>query len=585
ELRELRGTEELLDRRDDGLGVDQVVRHRGVDVLMDRHLLLDRALHAHEADAELVLEQLADRADAAVAEVIDVVDAADVLAQAEQVVDDDVEVLGRHRLLRDRRLEVELDVELEAADAREVVLAGIEEHAFEERLGRLEGRRIARAHAAVDLDDRGLERLRGVLADGVEQDVANEIPLGEDHVDFLDVVRAKHFRPVGRNALAGLEEDFAGVDVDDVAEEDRLVERGVVDLHLRFIGLRQRVGHFLVELDAGEHGADGAASANRVALFRLFLIEHAAIERELGALVVEPQPDRRVELAKDLLVRGETERAEEHAAEELALAVDADVEDVLLVVLELHPGAAIRDDLGQERVGGFLREEDARRAVELRDDDALGAVDDERTVVGHQGDVAEEDFLFLGVAHVLHACVRILVIDEEPEGDLQRDAVGHAALLALLDGVLHLQIDGVAADVADFDAVLVDDAARRAVDRLFVRVIGDDLVAAVRAGHAQVLETLELPAFAFPVADGKADEVERSGLPEIAEGEDAGEDRLQSGVLTLPGEEVHLQESFVGLSLDVDEIRQRHIAANLGEVVTNRLLFRHGSVHSMGLPI
>ena len=122
-----------------------------------------------------------------------------------------------------------------------------------------------------------------------------------------------------------------------------------------------------------------------------------------------------------------------------------------------------------------------------------------------------------------------------------------------------------------------------AVDGLFVRVIGDDLRAAVRAGHAQVLETLELSALALPVADGEADEVERAGLAEIAEGEDAGEDRLQAGVLTLLREEVHLQEALVRLSLDVDEIRQRHIAANLGEVVTNRLLFRHGSVHSMGL--
>ena len=132
------------------------------------------------------------------------------------------------------------------------------------------------------------------------------------------------------------------------------------------------------------------------------------------------------------------------------------------------------------------------RAVELRDDDALGAVDDERAVVGHQRDVAEEDFLFLGVAHVLDAGVGVLVVDEEAEGDLQRNAVGHAALLALLDRVLHLQIDGVAADVADLDAVLVDHAALLAVDRLLVRVIGDDLRAAVRAGHAQVLEALEL---------------------------------------------------------------------------------------------
>src|SRR6185436_16250694 len=215
ELRELRGTEELLDRRDDGLGVDQVVRHGRVDVLMDRHLLFDGALHAHEADAELVLEQLADCTDAAVTEVVDVIDAADVLAQAEQVVDDDVEIFRRHGLLRDRRLKVELDVELEASDAREVVLAGVEEHAFEERLRGLESRRIARTHAAVDLDDRGLVRLRGVFADGVEQDVRDEIPLREEDFNLGDVVLAENFRPVGRNVLAGLEEDFASVDVDD----------------------------------------------------------------------------------------------------------------------------------------------------------------------------------------------------------------------------------------------------------------------------------------------------------------------------------------------------------------------------------
>ena len=103
ELRELRGPEELLDRGDDGLRVDQVVRHRRVDVLVDRHLLLDRPLHAHEPDAELVLEQLADRADAAVAEVVDVVGAADVALQPQQVRDDAVDVLRRSACACPRR--------------------------------------------------------------------------------------------------------------------------------------------------------------------------------------------------------------------------------------------------------------------------------------------------------------------------------------------------------------------------------------------------------------------------------------------------------------------------------------------------
>ena len=104
-----------------------------------------------------------------------------------------------------------------------------------------------------------------------------------------------------------------------------------------------------------------AAAADGVTLLRLFLIEDAAVERQRrpGRRSML-RLDRRVELAQDLFVGRQAEGAQEDGAEELALAVDADVEDVLLVVLELHPGAAVRDDLGEEGVGRFLGEEDAR---------------------------------------------------------------------------------------------------------------------------------------------------------------------------------------------------------------------------------
>ena len=74
ELRELARTEELLDDGRNRLGVDQVVRHELLD-LLQTHPLLDRALHAHQTDPVLVLEQLAHHANAPVAEVVDVVDA------------------------------------------------------------------------------------------------------------------------------------------------------------------------------------------------------------------------------------------------------------------------------------------------------------------------------------------------------------------------------------------------------------------------------------------------------------------------------------------------------------------------------
>src|SRR5581483_8401382 len=107
------------------------------------------------------------------------------------------------------------------------------------------------------------------------------------------------------------------------------------------------------------------------------------------------------------------------------------------------------------------------------------------------------------------------------------------------------QVDGIAADVANLDAILVDHAAVRAADTLFVRLVSDDLLADVRAGHAQMVEAVQQTALALPVADGELDEGERAGLPEIREGEDAREDRLKSGVFTLLGEEVHLQETLV----------------------------------------
>src|SRR4029078_6175016 len=58
ELAELAATEELLHRRHDWADVDEGVRGRLVE-LLDGHALADDALHAQEADAERVLDELA----------------------------------------------------------------------------------------------------------------------------------------------------------------------------------------------------------------------------------------------------------------------------------------------------------------------------------------------------------------------------------------------------------------------------------------------------------------------------------------------------------------------------------------------
>src|ERR1035438_1810574 len=79
------------------LGVYQVVRHGRGHLLVHAHLLLDGAFHTDQADAELVLQQFADRAHPTVAQVIDVVHRTDVLAQLEQVANGAIEIVRLQR--------------------------------------------------------------------------------------------------------------------------------------------------------------------------------------------------------------------------------------------------------------------------------------------------------------------------------------------------------------------------------------------------------------------------------------------------------------------------------------------------------
>ncbi len=286
ELRQLARPEELLDGgHDGGADVDERLRRDRLDVLR-RHALAHDALHARQTRADLVLDQLADRADATVAEVVDVVglDAdLDRLAAARagqgggavdvqrgEVLDGRDDVRQRQHRVGQRRVLAELLVQLVAADLREVVaLGGVEVEVLEQRAAGLDGRRLARADLAVEVEQRLVLRLDAVLLERVD---------------------------------------------------------------------------------------DG---------------------RVVGELLAD-------------LALGHAERLEQDGRVLLALAVDADADVVALVDLELEPRATARDDLGREdvlvgRLVGDALEVDAGRAHELRDDHALGAVDDEGAALGHEG--------------------------------------------------------------------------------------------------------------------------------------------------------------------------------------------------------
>src|SRR4051812_32184750 len=97
------------------------------------------------------------------------------------------------------------------------------------------------------------------------------------------------------------------------------------------------------------------------------------------------------------------EGLQQHGDRLAALAVDADADGVALIDVELEPGTTRGDDLDREDVlaGGLVQvavEVDARRTDQLRNNNALGAVDDEGALAGHHREIAHEDGLRLDFA-------------------------------------------------------------------------------------------------------------------------------------------------------------------------------------------
>ena len=219
-----------------------------------------------------------------------------------------------------------------------------------------------------------LERLEDQRVLGVDEDgMSPRCGVGQD------------LRRGLRDGRAALDQDLAGVGVDDVAAGDPAFELGG--------GL-------------GVAGGDGLGLVER--------LEDRLVGREPRA-----------------------HGAEQRHRRELARLVDPDAQGVLLGDLELDPAPALGDHpAGVELAVAGLDlddEVDARAAVELADHHALGAVDDELAAADHDRHVAEVDRLLdRGLALV------------EPEPDVQRAAVGQAelaALVGLVAGLAQVELD------------------------------------------------------------------------------------------------------------------------------------------------
>ncbi len=223
DLRQLAAAEEVLDGRADALGVDQRPRGHVLGVLQ-AHPLLDGAAELEETLAQLVGGQLVDGAQPAVAQVVDVIDVPLAAPQVEDVPDGVDVVFGRERHPVFGNILVELAVDPEPADLAQAVTVGIEELLMEQLAGLLQLRGVARPQPLVDPQQRAfvvggrvfLERLQDQRVAGILQDL--------DHAQVAGV--GQHLRRGLGNRRAAVDQDLAGIGIDDVAAGDPALELG-----------------------------------------------------------------------------------------------------------------------------------------------------------------------------------------------------------------------------------------------------------------------------------------------------------------------------------------------------------------------
>ncbi len=421
-------------------------------------------------------------------------------------------------------VEVETHVHLDAADGGEVVALRIEEDAVEQRRRGFRRRRLARAHHPVDVEQRLLGI--GVLVDGerVADERADIDVIDVEDRDFLETELRQRGEQLGVELLARLAIDLARLHVDDVLGEVAAMQVLVADQKLFQALIGELLGEPRRHLAAGLDRDLAGLGVDQIA-GRLDPAQAVGPERHAPAVLGRLQRDAVVEGGQNLLVL-ESERIEQRRHRQLAAPVDAHIDDVLGVELEIEPRAAIGNDARREQqlargmgLAAVVVEEHAGRAVHLRDDHALGAVDDEGAVRRHERHVAHIDVLLLDVLDRAGAGLLVDVEHDQPERDLERRGIGHAPLLALIDVV-------------------------------------------------------------FRRLEGVAHEFELRALAEILDGEDRAEHGLQALVPAAALGLLHHEELIVGLLLNLDEVRHLGHFVDLAEhlpqtLATVRSLLRH----------
>ena len=475
---------------------------------------------------------------------VDIVNVSDAFPQLQKIGNDGIEIVGIQRAFFQRSLETQLDVEFQAADSGKIILARIEEHPLKQMGCRFQGGRVPGAELAVDLDQGLLGRLDAVLLDRLAEHHPHIVSLRLENGKPGDA-GIDDFRDIGHlQFFIGFNKHFPGLGIHHVSRGKVSLQIVGADLYLVDPGFGD-----VIVLAVGDSLAGMAQHVTGFGMNHVMRNLHA--DQAFRNIPLQPPLGHAdgiglIESTDQLLVILQTECPQEDGPQELPFSVNPNVKEVFLIVFEFHPGTPIGNDLSQEvGLGAGRLEKHAGRSMQLADNDTLGAIDHEGSILGHQRNLTEVDFLLLDVPDGFASRIGILVVNRQPDSHLQRRGIGHSPFLALGYVVLQLEADGIAAVVAKPGRIPVVGSAFGTDDVVDRERVGHDVRPAGLALDSQVLQSLELTALAFPVADRVVHKLQRGDPSKVADGKHGIEHGLQTGILTFIGQQAHLKKSFV----------------------------------------
>ena len=327
-------------------------------------------------------------------------------------------------------------VEFHAAHTREIVAVFAVEQAVEQRLHGIFGRRLARAHHAVDRDARGHFISRFVHAQGLADVGALIQFVGIDAGNFLHTGFTQLLEQGFGQLVVGLGDDLARILVNDVGCQhtpDEEVLRHADVLRLGRLQLANVLGRDALVL--GDNHVALLVGNVEACHFTLEALGHKG---HLRAAVLQTEVVVHEEGCQDLLGR-QANGLEQNRHGHLAAAVYAEIENILGIEFEIKPGTTVRNDPRAEqqfatgvRFALVVLEEHAGRAVQLAHNHALGTVDDERAFVGHERHFTHVHLLLFHFFHDLGLRRgSIAVVNDQLHARTHGRTVRQAAGLAL----------------------------------------------------------------------------------------------------------------------------------------------------------